>query len=90
LSHCALTLMGEGEAEGPDGVVRPAAELLAEPDTSNNADSVHFVIAAPPPAPHRPARAATAGAAVTAGVAAGALVVAGGAVLLWRRSRRAR
>ncbi|MEW2253381.1 hypothetical protein AB0907_39480 [Streptomyces sp. NPDC006975] len=67
-----------------------------DPDTSNNADSVHFVIAAPPPAPHRPARAATAGAAVTAGatagavVAAGALVVAGGAVLLRRRSRRAR
>ncbi|TPQ20580.1 histidine ammonia-lyase [Streptomyces sporangiiformans] len=30
LSHCALTLMGEGEAEGPDGVVRPARELLAE------------------------------------------------------------
>ncbi|MET8013758.1 histidine ammonia-lyase [Streptomyces sp. NPDC005271] len=30
LSHCALTLMGEGEAEGPDGAVRPAAELLAE------------------------------------------------------------
>ncbi|AEW96185.1 histidine ammonia-lyase [Streptantibioticus cattleyicolor NRRL 8057 = DSM 46488] len=30
LSHCALTLMGEGEAEGPDGVVRPSAELLAE------------------------------------------------------------
>ncbi|KOG87645.1 histidine ammonia-lyase, partial [Streptomyces varsoviensis] len=30
LSHCALTLMGEGEAEGPDGEVRPAAELLAE------------------------------------------------------------
>ncbi|MFG3293218.1 histidine ammonia-lyase [Streptomyces sp. NPDC048179] len=30
LSHCALTLMGEGEAEGPDEVVRPAAELLAE------------------------------------------------------------
>ncbi|MGW3242992.1 histidine ammonia-lyase [Streptomyces sp. NPDC001070] len=30
LSHCALVLMGEGEAEGPDGVVRPAAELLAE------------------------------------------------------------
>jgi histidine ammonia-lyase len=28
LSHCALTLMGEGEAEGPDGVVRPSAELL--------------------------------------------------------------
>ncbi|MEW2222892.1 histidine ammonia-lyase [Streptomyces sp. NPDC006990] len=30
LSHCALTLMGEGEAEGPDGVLRPAAELLAD------------------------------------------------------------
>ncbi|MET7763763.1 histidine ammonia-lyase [Streptomyces sp. NPDC005336] len=30
LSHCALTLMGEGEAEGPDGAVRPAGELLAE------------------------------------------------------------
>ncbi|PGH48523.1 histidine ammonia-lyase [Streptomyces sp. Ru87] len=30
LSHCALTLMGEGEAEGPDGAVRPSAELLAE------------------------------------------------------------
>ncbi|WP_184761322.1 histidine ammonia-lyase [Streptomyces griseoloalbus] len=30
LSHCALTLMGEGEAEGPDGRVRPAGELLAE------------------------------------------------------------
>ncbi|GHF16278.1 histidine ammonia-lyase [Streptomyces morookaense] len=29
LSHCALTLMGEGEAEGPDGVVAPAAQLLA-------------------------------------------------------------
>ncbi|MCM2389279.1 histidine ammonia-lyase [Streptomyces albipurpureus] len=29
LSHCALTLMGEGDAEGPDGQVRPAAELLA-------------------------------------------------------------
>ncbi|MEU9476271.1 histidine ammonia-lyase [Streptomyces sp. NPDC048191] len=29
LSHCALTLMGEGEAEGPDGVVRPAGELLS-------------------------------------------------------------
>ncbi|MGP3985136.1 histidine ammonia-lyase [Streptomyces sp. KR80] len=28
LSHCALTLMGEGDAEGPDGVVRPAHELL--------------------------------------------------------------
>ncbi|WP_344325441.1 histidine ammonia-lyase [Streptomyces macrosporus] len=30
LSHCALTLMGEGDAEGPDGRVRPAADLLAE------------------------------------------------------------
>ncbi|MFE9384563.1 histidine ammonia-lyase [Streptomyces sp. NPDC007025] len=30
LSHCALTLMGEGEAEGPDGELRPAAELLAD------------------------------------------------------------
>ncbi|MEE4591657.1 histidine ammonia-lyase [Streptomyces sp. DSM 41524] len=30
LSHCALALMGEGEAEGPDKAVRPAAELLAE------------------------------------------------------------
>ncbi|MER7661417.1 histidine ammonia-lyase [Streptomyces sp. NPDC096193] len=30
LSHCALTLMGEGDAEGPDGVVRPAGDLLAE------------------------------------------------------------
>ncbi|MFF8030329.1 MULTISPECIES: histidine ammonia-lyase [unclassified Streptomyces] len=30
LSHCALTLMGEGEAEGPDGRVRPAGDLLAE------------------------------------------------------------
>ncbi len=29
LSHCALTLMGEGDAEGPDGIVRPAGELLA-------------------------------------------------------------
>lgn len=29
LSHCALTLMGEGDAEGPDGTVRPASELLA-------------------------------------------------------------
>ncbi|MYZ39921.1 MULTISPECIES: histidine ammonia-lyase [unclassified Streptomyces] len=29
LSHCALTLMGEGDAEGPDGTVAPAAELLA-------------------------------------------------------------
>lgn len=25
LSHCALALMGEGDAEGPDGTVRPAA-----------------------------------------------------------------
>ncbi|MCI0386636.1 histidine ammonia-lyase [Streptomyces sp. CNQ085] len=30
LSHCALALMGEGEAEGPDRRVRPVAELLAE------------------------------------------------------------
>ncbi|MCX4788918.1 MULTISPECIES: histidine ammonia-lyase [unclassified Streptomyces] len=29
LAHCALTLMGEGDAEGPDGTVRPAGELLA-------------------------------------------------------------
>ncbi|MFD3533941.1 histidine ammonia-lyase [Streptomyces sp. NPDC058664] len=29
LSHCALTLMGEGDAEGPDGVLKPAGELLA-------------------------------------------------------------
>jgi len=29
LSHCALALMGEGDAEGPDGDVRPAGELLA-------------------------------------------------------------
>ncbi|MFM9372143.1 histidine ammonia-lyase [Streptomyces sp. Da 82-17] len=29
LAHCALVLIGEGEAEGPDGDVRPAAELLA-------------------------------------------------------------
>ncbi|MDJ0312260.1 histidine ammonia-lyase [Arthrobacter sp. H35-D1] len=28
LSHCALVLMGEGEAAGPDGVVRPVPELL--------------------------------------------------------------
>lgn len=28
LSHCALALMGEGDAEGPDGVTRPAGELL--------------------------------------------------------------
>lgn len=30
LSHCALVLMGEGEAAGPDGVVKPVPELLAE------------------------------------------------------------
>ncbi len=30
LSHCALTLLGEGDAQGPDGAVRPAGELLAE------------------------------------------------------------
>ncbi|MEE4543581.1 histidine ammonia-lyase [Streptomyces sp. V4-01] len=30
LAHCAQVLMGEGEALGPDGAVRPAAELLAE------------------------------------------------------------
>jgi histidine ammonia-lyase len=30
LAHCAQVLMGEGEAEGPDGTVRPAAELLEE------------------------------------------------------------
>ncbi|WP_419997412.1 histidine ammonia-lyase [Streptomyces boninensis] len=30
LSHCALALMGEGDAEGPDGTVKPAGELLAE------------------------------------------------------------
>ncbi|HEY5834857.1 histidine ammonia-lyase [Streptomyces sp.] len=29
LAHCALVLMGEGEAEGPDGVVGPAGEVLA-------------------------------------------------------------
>jgi histidine ammonia-lyase len=29
LAHCAQVLMGEGEAEGPDGQVRPAGELLA-------------------------------------------------------------
>ncbi|MGW0731243.1 histidine ammonia-lyase [Streptomyces sp. NPDC002851] len=29
LSHCALTLMGEGEAEDRNGTVRPAGELLA-------------------------------------------------------------
>ena len=29
LSHCALALMGEGEVETADGVVRPAAEALA-------------------------------------------------------------
>jgi histidine ammonia-lyase len=30
LAHCAQVLMGEGEAAGPDGTVRPAAELLDE------------------------------------------------------------
>ncbi|PJE96693.1 histidine ammonia-lyase [Streptomyces carminius] len=30
LAHCALALLGEGEATGPDGAVRPTAELLAE------------------------------------------------------------
>ena len=30
LAHCALTLLGEGTAQGPDGTVRPSAELLAE------------------------------------------------------------
>jgi len=30
LAHVALVLMGEGEAEGPDGAVRPAGELLRE------------------------------------------------------------
>ncbi len=30
LSHCALVLMGEGRALGPDGVERPVPELLAE------------------------------------------------------------
>lgn len=29
LSHCALVLMGEGVATGPDGVEKPAGELLA-------------------------------------------------------------
>ncbi|POH59277.1 histidine ammonia-lyase [Arthrobacter glacialis] len=30
LSHCALVLMGEGEAAGPDGVVRPVPDLFAD------------------------------------------------------------
>ncbi|MFH8797740.1 histidine ammonia-lyase [Streptomyces sp. NPDC017941] len=30
LSHCALTLMGEGDAEDADGTLKPAGELLAE------------------------------------------------------------
>ena len=30
LSHCALVLMGEGRAFGPDGVERPVPELLAQ------------------------------------------------------------
>jgi histidine ammonia-lyase len=29
LAHCALVLMGEGEALGPDGSVRPGAEVMA-------------------------------------------------------------
>ncbi|ARQ68907.1 histidine ammonia-lyase [Streptomyces marincola] len=29
LAHCALTLIGEGEAEGPDGATGPAGALLA-------------------------------------------------------------
>lgn len=30
LSHCAMVLMGEGRAFGPDGLERPVTELLAE------------------------------------------------------------
>ena len=30
LAHCAMVLMGEGRAFGPDGVERPVAQLLAE------------------------------------------------------------
>ena len=30
LAHCALVLMGEGRATGPDGAERPVPELLAE------------------------------------------------------------
>ena len=30
LAHCAMVLMGEGRAFGPDGVERPVPELLAE------------------------------------------------------------
>lgn len=30
LAHCAMVLMGEGRAFGPDGVERPVAELLAK------------------------------------------------------------
>lgn len=30
LAHCALVLMGEGRAMGPDGTERPVAELLVE------------------------------------------------------------
>lgn len=30
LAHCAMVLMGEGRAFGPDGVERPVAELLSE------------------------------------------------------------
>jgi histidine ammonia-lyase len=29
LAHCALVLIGEGEVEDPDGVLRPATEVLA-------------------------------------------------------------
>ena len=29
LAHCALVLMGEGRATGPDGIEKPVAELLA-------------------------------------------------------------
>ena len=32
LAHCAMVLMGEGRAFGPDGVERPVAELLAKAD----------------------------------------------------------
>jgi histidine ammonia-lyase len=32
LSHCALVLMGEGRASGPNGVEEPVSQLLAEAD----------------------------------------------------------
>lgn len=35
LAHCALALMGEGRAMGPDGEERPFAELLAEAGISS-------------------------------------------------------